>query len=91
MYHAAALRLASQVGSPLEQARAHSGLARVCQAGGDSPRARHHWQEALTRYTAIGAPEADAIRTQLALAGDDGDEGGKPTEQDGHTQPAPTA
>jgi DNA-binding SARP family transcriptional activator len=72
-HHATALRLASEAGVPLEQARAHSGLARACQADGDSLQARHHWQEALTRYGAIGAPEADEIRAQLAIDGDGGD------------------
>jgi tetratricopeptide (TPR) repeat protein/DNA-binding SARP family transcriptional activator len=83
--HTAALRLASEADSPLEQARAHSGLARVCQAGGDSAQARQHWQEALTRYMVIGAPEADEIRVRLAAVGDDGDSGGKPAEGDGAT------
>ncbi|HEX3920863.1 MAG TPA: tetratricopeptide repeat protein [Streptosporangiaceae bacterium] len=73
-HHATALRLASEIGSPLEQARAHSGLARAYHADGDSHRARHHWQEALTRYTAVGAPEADEIR-RLATAGASGGEG----------------
>jgi len=53
---------------PLVQARAHSGLARASQADGDWLRARHHWQEALTRYAAIGAPEAHEIRARLAMA-----------------------
>jgi tetratricopeptide (TPR) repeat protein len=66
--HAAALRLASKADAPREQARAHSGLARACQAGGDQAQARYHWQEALTHYTAIGAPEADQVRAELAKA-----------------------
>jgi DNA-binding SARP family transcriptional activator/Tfp pilus assembly protein PilF len=70
--HAFALGLATQVGNKYEQARAHSGLARACQVGGDSVQARHHWQEALTRYASIGAPEAGEIRAQLAVAGDVG-------------------
>jgi Flp pilus assembly protein TadD len=57
-YHAAGLRLVSQADSPRQQARAHSGLARSCEANGDSLRARHHWQEALTRYDALGSPKA---------------------------------
>jgi DNA-binding SARP family transcriptional activator/tetratricopeptide (TPR) repeat protein len=65
-HHAAALRLASGVGAPREQARAHSGLARAydgdADGDGDPVQARHHWQEALTIYDAIGAPEADEIR-----------------------------
>jgi tetratricopeptide (TPR) repeat protein len=70
-HHAAALRLASEADAPLEQARAHSGLARACQADGDSLQAQHHWQEALTRYAAIGAPEADQIRAEMATTGHD--------------------
>jgi hypothetical protein len=81
VHHAAALRLASEVGAPLEQARAHSGLARVCEADGDSLQARHHWQQALTRYAAIGAPEAREIRARLATAGDSGDKDDKTTEE----------
>jgi hypothetical protein len=61
----------------MEQARAHSGLARACEADGDSLQARRHWQEALTHYTAIGAPEAREIRDRLAMAGDSRDEGDK--------------
>jgi hypothetical protein len=52
------------------QASAHSGLARTYQADGDWPQARHYWQEALTRYAAIGAPEAREIQARLALTGD---------------------
>jgi hypothetical protein len=63
---------------PLDQARAHSGLARACEADGDSLQARHHWQGALTRYAAIGAPEAGEIRARLAMTGDSGDDGDKP-------------
>jgi DNA-binding SARP family transcriptional activator/Tfp pilus assembly protein PilF len=72
-HHATALRLAYEADAPLEQARAHSGLARVCQASGDSPQAQHHWREALARYDASGAPEADEIRALLAdaVASDD--------------------
>jgi tetratricopeptide (TPR) repeat protein/transcriptional regulator with XRE-family HTH domain len=79
-HHTAALRLASEADVPFNQARAHGGLARACQADGNSPQARHHWQQALTRYDAIGAPEAREIRARLATAGDNGD---KPTEENG--------
>jgi DNA-binding SARP family transcriptional activator len=68
-HHAGALRLASEISSPLVQARAHRGLARACEALGDTLQARHHWQEALTGYAAVGAPEADDIRIQLAGSG----------------------
>jgi tetratricopeptide (TPR) repeat protein len=88
-HHAAALRLASEVGSPGNQARAHSGLARAYHADGDSLQARHHWQEALTRYDTI-APEAREIRAILARIDDGEDDGDKPTEDDGGTKdPSP--
>ena len=81
--HAAALRLATEAGTPLQQARAHSGLARACQASGDSRQALHHWQQALTHYTAIGAPDADEIRARLAAAAADSDDDHEPTEEAG--------
>jgi tetratricopeptide (TPR) repeat protein len=65
-HHAAALRLASATDSSRQQARAHSGLARACQADGDPAQAWRHWQEALTRYAAIGAPEADQVLAEMA-------------------------
>jgi DNA-binding SARP family transcriptional activator/tetratricopeptide (TPR) repeat protein len=67
-HHATALLLASQTGEPRALARAHASLARSCQADGDTLAARHHWQEALTRYAAIGAPETDDIRARLTPA-----------------------
>jgi tetratricopeptide (TPR) repeat protein len=69
-HHATALRLASEAASPRAQARAHSGLARTCDADGASVQARHHWQEALDRYETIGAPEASEIRARLATTSD---------------------
>jgi DNA-binding SARP family transcriptional activator len=91
--HAAALRLASEVGAPREQAHAHSGLARAYQAEGDPVQARRHWQEALTRYAAIGVAEAREIReirARLAMAGSSGDDAGTPAKEDrGTTAPAP--
>ena len=52
-------------------------------------RARHHWQEALTCYVAIGAPEADEIRARLAMADDSGDDDDKPAENRGTTALSP--
>lgn len=90
MHHAAALRLTSEADEPREQARSHSGLARAYDADGDSVQARHHWQEALTRYDAIGAPEAGEIRARLATADAHGDDGREPTPEDrGTTAPSP--
>jgi DNA-binding SARP family transcriptional activator/tetratricopeptide (TPR) repeat protein len=67
-HHATALRLASETGSLRQQARAHNGLARAYHADGDLIQARHHWQEALARYDAMNAPEAQQIRARLTTA-----------------------
>ncbi len=64
--HDAALGLASQTGDQYQQARAHHGLGRAQHALGHPSRARRHWQQALTRYADIGAPEADQIGALLA-------------------------
>jgi tetratricopeptide (TPR) repeat protein len=64
--HTAALTLATQIGDRYEQARAHNGLAHTHLATGDSDLTRHHWQQALTRYTDLGIPDAEDIRTHLA-------------------------
>jgi tetratricopeptide (TPR) repeat protein len=63
--HAAALATARQGSDPYQQARAHDGLARACQATGDQAQARRHWEEALTLYTHLGAPEGDQVRARL--------------------------
>jgi tetratricopeptide (TPR) repeat protein/transcriptional regulator with XRE-family HTH domain len=63
--HAAALVVADQAEDKYEQARSHEGLASIYQAEGVADQARQHWQEALTRYTELGAPEADRIGAQL--------------------------
>jgi DNA-binding SARP family transcriptional activator/uncharacterized protein HemY len=72
--HTAALDLASKTGDKYEQARAHDGLARICSAGGDPGKARHHWQQALTLYTGLGAPEAAQVRARLATTDGHGDQ-----------------
>jgi DNA-binding SARP family transcriptional activator/Tfp pilus assembly protein PilF len=64
-HHADALALASQAGDTLLQARAHDGLARAHETGGDAQQARHQWQQALTIYTNLGAPEADQVQYRL--------------------------
>jgi hypothetical protein len=53
-------------------------------------RARHHRQEALTRYDAIGAPEASEIRTRLAAPDDGGDGGSEPAEEGRIAVPPPS-
>jgi tetratricopeptide (TPR) repeat protein len=63
--HAAALSLASRAEEKYEQARAHDGLASVYAANGAEAQARRHWQEALTRYSELGAPQAEQVRKRL--------------------------
>jgi tetratricopeptide (TPR) repeat protein len=65
--HTAAHDLASQIGEKYQQARARDGLGRVCHAAGEHAQARRHWQDALTLYAELGAPEADQVRAQLDL------------------------
>jgi tetratricopeptide (TPR) repeat protein/transcriptional regulator with XRE-family HTH domain len=66
-WHRAALSLATQIGARYDQACAHSGLARGYYATGATGRARRHWENALALYTSLGVPEADEVRTQLAV------------------------
>jgi hypothetical protein len=63
--YSAALALAGQLGEAYEQARAHHGLAAALHSAGDVSLARHHRSCALELYSALGAPEADAIRAEL--------------------------
>jgi DNA-binding SARP family transcriptional activator/tetratricopeptide (TPR) repeat protein len=63
--YSAALALAGQLGEAYEQARAHHGLAAALHSAGDLSLARHHRSCALELYSALGAPEADAIRAEL--------------------------
>ncbi len=60
---ATAIRLAAETGNPYEQAGAHRDLAESHHSVGDYEQARHHWRQALTLYTEIGAPEADQLRS----------------------------
>ena len=62
--------LASQIGDQYEQARAHNGLAEAHYAAGDLDQARHHWQEAFTQYTDLGAPEARNVHAHLTALND---------------------
>lgn len=64
--HAAALKLASELGWKYELARAHNGLAHTFHINSEHEKARHHWREALTRFTELGTPEADLVRACLA-------------------------
>ena len=40
--------------------------SRVAVTGSCCGQARHHWQQALTLYTQLGAPEADQVRSELS-------------------------
>jgi tetratricopeptide (TPR) repeat protein/transcriptional regulator with XRE-family HTH domain len=66
--YTAALSLASEIGDQHEQARAHDGLGRAHDAHGSHEKARRHWQRALVLYSALGVPQADRVRVQLAQA-----------------------
>jgi tetratricopeptide (TPR) repeat protein/transcriptional regulator with XRE-family HTH domain len=61
-----ALRLAAETGNTYQQAATHGDLARSHHCAGEDGQARHHWQQALTLYTQLSAPEADHVRGQLA-------------------------
>jgi hypothetical protein len=63
--HDAALTLAGLIGDMDQQARADEGLGYAFSALGDFDRTRFHWQQALTRYTELGAPEAARLRAAL--------------------------
>jgi hypothetical protein len=63
--------VASDLGQPTDQMRAHDGLAHTHWALGRPDRARRHWQRALEIRTGLGVPSAsdltaDALRAHLA-------------------------
>jgi DNA-binding SARP family transcriptional activator/tetratricopeptide (TPR) repeat protein len=62
---AAALLLAAETGNTYQQASTHRDLAESYLSGDLSDLARHHWQQALTLYTQLDAPEADQVRSRL--------------------------
>ncbi|MFC7530901.1 tetratricopeptide repeat protein [Actinoplanes sp. GCM10030250] len=64
--HLAALTLAIETGDRYESARAHAGLARVAEMLGVPDAAGRHWTQAWSRYSEIGAPEAEDIRLILS-------------------------
>jgi tetratricopeptide (TPR) repeat protein len=68
--YTAALSGAARNGEKYEQARAHNGLAHAHHAAGDLGEARRHWNEALSLYITLGAPEADQVRAHLASDGE---------------------
>jgi tetratricopeptide (TPR) repeat protein/transcriptional regulator with XRE-family HTH domain len=64
----AALRLAAETDNTYQQANAHRDLADSHHRAGEGEQARHHWQQALTLYTRLGAPEADQLRSRSGTA-----------------------
>jgi tetratricopeptide (TPR) repeat protein/transcriptional regulator with XRE-family HTH domain len=77
IHYAQALTLAAEVSSKDEEGRAYDGLGQADHASGDEDAAKRHWQQALAIFAALGAPEADEIRTRLGL-GLGGDAAGAP-------------
>jgi hypothetical protein len=61
----AALRLATETGNTYQRASVHRDLAESHHRAGQHEEARCHWQEALDRYTQLGAPEAEQLRSRL--------------------------
>jgi len=66
LQHTAALAISTNIADKWEQARAHKGLGQAHRATGDAEQARWHWQQALSLFTELGAPEADQVRAHLA-------------------------
>lgn len=64
-HHAAALRIATDIGVPDQQARAHTGLGHAHSTLGDLTRGREHYEHALTLHTHLEPPEARDIRAKL--------------------------
>jgi len=73
IHHGQALALAGELGQPLDQARAHDGLAHAHHALGQHEQAREEWQRALDILVGVGVAHTDdeettatAIRGHLA-------------------------
>jgi tetratricopeptide (TPR) repeat protein len=64
--HNEALSLAQQAGDLDQQARADHGLGHACLALGEAGEGRDHLRAALSRYAALGGPEAGDIRAELS-------------------------
>lgn len=64
--HEQAYALGAECGSRFEQARAQHGLGRLEKSQGRNAEALECWEEALELYTALAAPEADQLATDIA-------------------------
>jgi tetratricopeptide (TPR) repeat protein/DNA-binding XRE family transcriptional regulator len=65
------LRLADETGHTYEQASAYRDLAEIDYRAGDDEQARRYWHQALVRFTELGAPEAEQVRSRLGLVHED--------------------
>jgi DNA-binding SARP family transcriptional activator/predicted negative regulator of RcsB-dependent stress response len=70
---AVALRLAAETGNTYQQASAHRDLADSYHHAAEDERACYHWQQALTLYTQLSAPEAEHVRALLIETSRDGE------------------
>jgi len=64
-WHTAALDIAAGIGERDQHARAHAGLGHAHRALGGLPRARSHYEQALTLYREHGLSGADDMRAVL--------------------------
>jgi tetratricopeptide (TPR) repeat protein len=64
-----ALDAMTSLDSPYEQARIRVVLAGISDGRGDESSARSHLELALAVYDALGAPEAEQVRTALSVLG----------------------
>ena len=64
-HHAEALAIAREISAPLEEARALEGIGHCLVQGGNPGDGAAHWQQALTIYQRIGAPDARRIQETL--------------------------
>lgn len=64
---AAALQLAAETGNTYHLACVHRDLDESHERANQAEQARHHWQQALTRYTQLGDPAAHEIRSRLNI------------------------
>jgi tetratricopeptide (TPR) repeat protein len=65
-HHLTALTIATDIGIRDQQARANFGLGHSYLAIEEPTRACEHFERALTRYTELGMPDADAVHSELA-------------------------
>ena len=60
-----ALEVATQIGSRIEQARAHHGIGQSLRAAGQPGQAQDHLRRAHAIFTELGVPDADQIEAAL--------------------------